>query len=88
MHPQGSQWREGPGGVLPLTGLTDKNTVEPPVSGHPRHQKNCLLKRGVHLREVKNVVFVCGGTMHKCPPTGGVHLQEVSISGGSTVWRF
>ena len=35
-------------------------TVEPPGSGHPRDQKKCLLKRGVHLREVKNVVFVCG----------------------------
>ena len=23
--------------------------------------------------------------MHKCPPTGGVRLQEVSVSGGSTV---
>ena len=25
--------------------------------------------------------------MHKCPPTGGVHLQEVSVSGGSTVGK-
>ena len=25
------------------------------------------------------------GTMPKCPPTGGVRLQEVSVSGGSTV---
>ena len=25
------------------------------------------------------------GTMPKCPPMGGVHLQEVSVSGGSTV---
>ena len=24
--------------------------------------------------EVKNDVFVCGETMHKCPPTGGVRL--------------
>ena len=23
--------------------------------------------------------------MRKCLPTGGVHLQEVSVSGGSTV---
>ena len=23
--------------------------------------------------------------MHKCPPTGGVRLLEVSVSGGSTV---
>ena len=36
------------------------STVEPPVSRHPRNQKKCLLKRGVHLQEVKNVVFVCG----------------------------
>ena len=36
------------------------STVEPPVSGHPRDQKKCPLKRGVHLREDKNVVFVCG----------------------------
>ena len=36
------------------------NTVEPPVSGHPRARKKYPLKRGVHLREVKNVVFVCG----------------------------
>ena len=25
------------------------------------------------------------GTMPKCLPTGGVRLQEVSVSGGSTV---
>ena len=25
------------------------------------------------------------GTMHKCLPTGGVRLQEVSVSGGLTV---
>ena len=27
------------------------------------------------------------GTMLKCLPTGGVRLQEVSISGGSTVFH-
>ena len=26
----------------------------------PSGPEKCLLKRGVHLREVKNVVFVCG----------------------------
>ena len=26
--------------------------------------------------------------MPKCPPTGGVRLQEVSISGGSTVLQL
>ena len=25
------------------------------------------------------------GTMYKCPLTGGFRLQEVSVSGGSTV---
>ena len=25
--------------------------------------------------------------MPKCPPTGGVRLQEVSVSGGSTVYN-
>ena len=35
-------------------------TVKPPVSGHPLDQKKWPLKRGVHLWEVKNVVFVCG----------------------------
>ena len=34
-------------------------TVEPPISGHPRDQKKCPLKRGVRLWEVKNVVSVC-----------------------------
>ena len=49
-------------------------------------EKKCPLKRGVHLREVKNVFFLyVVGTMPKCLPTGGVRLQEVSVSGGSTV---
>ena len=26
--------------------------------------------------------------MPKCPPTGGVRLQEVSVSGGSTVFIY
>ena len=60
-------------------------TVEPPVSRHPRDQKNCPPKRGVRLWEVKNAVFVCAGTITKYPLTGGVPLREVSVSGGSTV---
>ena len=39
--------------------LNWKYRVEPPVSGHPRDQKKCPLKSGVHLWEVKNAVFVC-----------------------------
>ena len=35
-----------------------KATVEP-LSGHPRDQKKCPLKRGVRLWEIKNVLFVC-----------------------------
>ena len=35
------------------------HTVEPPISGHPQDKKKYLLKRGVRLWEVKNVVFVC-----------------------------
>ena len=46
--------------ILKLNVL-DSSTVEPPVSGHPWDQKKCLLiRRGVRLWEVKNVVFVCG----------------------------
>ena len=26
------------------------------------------------------VYLYVAGTMHKCPPSGGVHLQEVSVS--------
>ena len=36
-----------------------QNTVEPPLSGHPRDHKKCPFKRGVRLWEVKNVVLVC-----------------------------
>ena len=65
-------------------------TVEPPVSGHPRDQNKCPLKRGVRIWEVKkfNVEFVCmfvAGNLTKCPLMRGVRLWEVSVSGGSTV---
>ena len=44
-----------------LQGLQLPTTVELPVSGHPRDQKNGVRLREVSLRlwEVKNVVFVC-----------------------------
>ena len=38
------------------------------------------------LVEVRLYLYVVG-TMPKCPPTGSVRLQEVSVSGGSTVLR-
>ena len=43
-------------------------------------------EKSVRLREVSTLYVA--GTMPKCPPTGGVRLQEVSVSGGSTVSRF
>ena len=36
-----------------------ESKVELTISGHPRDQKKCPLRRGVRLGEVKNVVFVC-----------------------------
>ena len=49
-------------------------------------------EKSVHLREVstygwlKMQYMYVVGIMPKCPPTGGVRLQEVSVSGGSTVY--
>ena len=60
---------QGGGGILgnisdrevgrPFLGLKIVNTVEPPVSRHPRDQKKRPFKIGVRLWEVKNVVCVC-----------------------------
>ena len=39
-------------------------------------------EKSIRLREVSTFL---AGTTPKCLPTGGVRLQEVSVSGGSTV---
>ena len=59
----------------------NKITVKLPVSGQPRGQKKWP------LMEVKNVVFVCGWEHDQVSAyeLRGVHLREVSVSGGSTV---
>ena len=73
------------------------NIVEAPVSRHPRDQKKCPLKdvRAQFLprsdflksygRSKMNCLYVARN-MTKCPLTRGVRLQEVSVSGGSTVY--
>ena len=43
------------------------DSVKPPMANHPRNQKKCLLKSGVSLWEIKNVVFVCSWDHDLCP---------------------
>ena len=65
-------------GVFQCSGVPGCSTVKLPISGLHWDQKKWPLKRGVHLWEVKNVVFVCSkehdqvSAYERCPPTGVV----------------
>ena len=63
-----------------------KSCIHLQMSGHPRDQKKCLLKRGVRLyRRLKRQCLCVAENRNKCPPTRGVPLWEVSISRDLTV---